>query len=224
MDAFLGHGVTFIVGVVLARLLSPEEYGLIGIVTIFTSILLGFVDCGFSNSLIRKQDVNAEDYDTMFFVNLLMSMAMYTLLFFGAPMIAHFFGRPQLIPLVRITGLLLIVQSLSIVQETILKKRLDFKTRTKASVTAAILSGATGIGMAFAGCGVWSLVGQQLSRQFVYTSCLWIFNRWHPGHVFSRNSFHYMWGFGWKLMLSGFLDRLWNQLYQVVVGKFYNPD
>ena len=223
MDAFLGHGVTFIVGVVLARLLSPEEYGLIGIVTIFTSILLGFVDCGFSNSLIRKQDVNAEDYDTMFFVNLLMSMAMYTLLFFGAPMIAHFFGRPQLIPLVRITGLLLIVQSLSIVQETILKKRLDFKTRTKASVTAAILSGATGIGMAFAGCGVWSLVGQQLSRQFVYTSCLWIFNRWHPGHVFSRNSFHYMWGFGWKLMLSGFLDRLWNQLYQVVVGKFYNP-
>lgn len=222
-DAFLGHGVTFIVGIVLARILSPEEYGLIGIVTIFTSILLGFVDCGFSNALIRKQDANDEDYNTMFIINFVMSLVMYALLFFGAPLIAHFFDRPQLISLVRVTGFLLIIQSLSIVQETILKKKIDFKTRTKASVTAAVLSGIIGISMAFSGCGVWSLVGQQLSRQLVYTVCLWIFNKWLPQKSFSRNSFQYMWGFGWKLMLSGFLDRLWNQLYQAVVGKFYTP-
>ena len=222
-DAFLGQGVTFIVGLVLARLLSPDEYGLIGIVTIFTTILLGFVDCGFSNSLIRKQDANDDDYNTMFLVNLGMSVAMYALLFAGAPMIARFFERPQLVLLVRVTGLLLIIQSLSIVQDTILKKRIDFKTKTKASIISAVLSGVVGITMALVGCGVWSLVGQQLTRQMVYSGCLWIFNRWWPKLNFSTYSLHYMWGFGWKLMLSGFLDRLWGQLYQTVVGKFYSP-
>lgn len=222
-DAFLGQGVTFIVGIVLARLLSPEEYGLIGIVTIFTTILLGFVDCGFGNALIRKQDIHDDDYNTMFIVNMGMSVLMYGLLFLGAPYIAYFFDRPQLIALVRITGLLLIIQALSIVQDTILKKRIDFKTKTKASIISAVVSGAIGIAMAFMGLGVWSLVGQQIVRQFVYTTGLWLFNRWWPKFRFSVESLRYMWGFGWKLMISGFLDRLWNQLYQAVVGKFYTP-
>lgn len=222
-DAFLGQGVTFIVGLVLARLLSPEEYGLIGIVTIFTTILLGFVDCGFGNSLIRKTDANDDDYNTMFVVNMVMSLFMYSLLFLGAPLISQFFERPQLIPLVRVTGLLLIIQSFSIVQDTILKKRIDFKTKTKASVISAISSGIIGIAMAFAGYGVWSLAGQQLSRQLIYTISLWMLNRWRPVLRFCSDSFRYMWGFGWKLMLSGFLDRLWTQLNQVVIGKFYNP-
>lgn len=222
-DAFLGQGVTFIVGLVLARLLSPEEYGLIGIVTIFTTILLGFVDCGFGNALIRKQDADDEDYNTMFLVNMGMSILMYLLLFASAPLISRFFDRPQLISLVRVTGLLIIIQAGSIVQDTILKKRIDFKTKTKASVISAVISGVIGIGMAFVGFGVWSLVGQQISRQLVYTVCLWFLNRWWPRFKFSIVSLHYMWGFGWKLMLSGFLDRLWAQLYQTVVGKFYNP-
>lgn len=222
-DAFLGQGVTFIVGLVLARILTPEEYGLIGIVTIFTTILLGFVDCGFGNALIRKQDADDDDYNTMFLVNMGMSLLMYALLFAGAPFIAMFFDRPQLVSLVRITGLLLIIQSLSIVQETILTKKIDFKTKTKASLISAIISGIVGIGMAFAGCGVWSLVGQQLTRQFLYSSCLWFFNKWLPKIKFDKGSFIYMWGFGWKLMLSGFLERLWKQLYNAVVGKFYNP-
>ena len=222
-DTFLGQGVTFLVGLVLARLLTPEEYGLIGIVTIFTSILLGFVDCGFSNALIRKQDADNDDFNTMFIVNLVISVALYVLLFFCAPFIAHFFDRPQLQELVRVTGLLLIVQSLSIVQDTILKKRIDFKTKTKASVTAAVTSGVIGVGMAFAGCGVWSLVGQQLSRQTVYTVSLWILNKWWPRFKLNIVSLRYMWGFGWKLMLSGLLERIWLQLYQAIVGKFYSP-
>lgn len=222
-DAFLGQGVTFIVGLVLARLLSPEEYGLIGIVTIFTTILLGFVDCGFGNALIRKQDANDNDYNTMFIVNMSMSIMMYFLLFAGAPIIARFFDRLQLVSLVRVTGLLLIIQAVSIVQDTILKKRIDFKTKTKASIISAVLSGIIGISMAFMGYGVWSLVAQQLSRQLIYSLCLWSFNRWWPKLMFSVESLRYMWGFGWKLMLSGFLDRLWTQLYQAVVGKFYNP-
>ena len=222
-DAFLGHGVTFLVGIILARLLTPEEYGLIGIVMIFTTILLGVVDCGFSNALIRKKDASDDDYNTMFIVNFVISVAMYGLLFACSPLIAVFFERPQLVSLVQVTGLLLIFQSLSIVQDTILKKKLDFKTKTKASVIAAVLSGLVGITMAYTGFGVWSLVGQLLSKQFFNTVFLWLYNRWWPKLRLNVESLRYMWGFGWKLLLSGMIDRLWGQLYQTVVGKCYSP-
>lgn len=222
-DAFLGQGVTFIVGLVLARLLTPEEYGLIGIVTIFTSVLLGVVDSGFSNSLIRKKNVTNVDYCTLFYFNLLVSVFMFVLLFGGAPWIAYFFERPQLVLLVRVMGLLLIIQALSIVQNTILSIKIDFKTKTKASVISAASSGVIGIAMAFLDYGVWSLVAQQLSRQFIYSLCLWIYNKWWPRLKFSIESLRYMWGFGCKLLLSGLLDNIWKELYQTVVGKFYNP-
>ena len=222
-DAFLGQGMSFVVGIVLARLLSPEEYGLIGIVTIFTTILLGFVDCGFSNALIRKQKVTDSDYNTMFIINMVASLLMYLLLYISAPAIATFFARSQLVILVRVMGLLLIFQALSIVQTTILSRCIDFKTKTKASVVSALISGVIGIVMAFFDFGVWALVAQQLSRQFIYSICLWIYIHWIPELKFDRNSFKYMWGFGWKLLLSGFLDRVWAQLYQAVVGKYYSP-
>ena len=222
-DAVLGKGVTFIVGIVLARLLSPEEYGLIGIVTIFTTVLLGIVDSGFSNSLIRKREVDDNDYNTLFLFNLVVSVVLFVLLFFGAPWIAAFFERPQLVALVRVMGLLLILQALSIVQDTQLKRRIDFKTRTKASFIAAISSGVIGIVMAFMGYGVWSLAGQQLSRQLVYSVCLWVFNKWWPKLKFSITSLRYMWGFGWKLLVSGLLNNIWLELKKVVVSKFYSP-
>ena len=222
-EAFLGHGVTFVVGIVLARLLSPEEYGLIAIVTIFTNILLGVVDSGFSNSLIRKLKVSDDDYNTLFFFNLVVSLLLFSLLFVGAPWIATFFERPQLVALVRVMGLLLVVHALTIVQGTILTRKIDFKTKTKASVISAITSGVIGIGMAFLDFGVWSLVGQILSRQAVYSGCLWIFNRWWPKLKFSVDSLRYMWGFGWKLLLSSILNHVWLELNKVVVSKFYSP-
>ena len=222
-DAVLSHGVTFIVGLVLARLLSPDEYGLIGIVTIFTTVMLGVVDSGLSNSLIRKQNVTDEDYNTMFIVNMLISLLMYVLLFFSAPAISRFFDRPQIVLLARVLGLVLIFQAMSIVQYTILSRRIDFKTKTKASVTSAVTSGVVGIGMAFAGFGVWSLVGQQLTRQLVFSVSLWLLNRWWPKMTFSIESFRYMWGFGWKILVSGLLNNIWSELYQTVVGKCYTP-
>ena len=222
-DAFLGQGVTFIVGLVLARLLTPAEYGLIGICTIFTTVLTGIVDSGFSNALIRKKDTTNDDYNTMFFTNLGISIILYVLLFLSAPAISRFFERPELVKLVRAMGWILIIQALSLVQNTILTKRIDFKTKTKASVIAAVLSGCVGIGMAFGGCGVWSLVGQQLSNKLIYTLGLWLLNRWWPKLKFSIESFRYMWGFGWKLMVSGLLNRIWGELYQTVVAKFYSP-
>lgn len=222
-DAFLGQGVTFLVGIVLARLLSPDEYGLIGICLIFNTVLMGIVDSGFSNALIRKKDVSDDDYNTMFITNLGISFVLYGLLFVCSPLVAQFFGRQELTALVRATGLVLFFNALSITQVTILTKRIDFKTKTKASLISAILSGIVGIAMAYTGFGVWALVGQMLSKQLLYTLCLWVLNKWWPSLKFSVASFRYMWGFGWKLLVSGLLNNIWSQLYQVVVGKFYSP-
>lgn len=222
-DAFLGQGVTFIVGLVLARLLSPDEYGLIGICLIFNTVLNGIVDSGFSNALIRKKNVTNEDYNTMFFTNLVISIALYVLLFISSPLISVFFARHELTSLIRVTGLVLIFNALSITQITILTKKIDFKTKTKSSIISALLSGIIGISMAYMEFGVWALVWQMISKQLFYTLCLWMFNRWCPTLTLSRGSFRYMWGFGWKLLLSGLLNNIWNQLYQVVVGKFYTP-
>ena len=222
-DAFLGQGVTFLIGIVLARMLSPDEYGLIGICLIFNTVLNGIVDSGFSNALIRKKDCTDDDYNTMFLTNLGISIVLYGLLFVSSPLVAHFFGREELIILVRATGLVLLFNALSITQVAILTKRIDFKTKTKASFISAILSGIVGIAMAYTGFGVWALVGQMLSKQFIYTLCLWVFNKWWPSLKFSIASFSYMWGFGWKLLLSGLLNNIWIQLNQVVVGKFYSP-
>ena len=223
-DAFLDKGVTFIVGLVLARLLTPEEYGLIGIVTIFTTVMLGVVDSGFSNALIRKKDVSDEDYSTLFYFNLIVSIVMFALLFIGAPWIASFFERPELVSLVRVMGFLLIFQAFSIVQNTILSRKIDFKTKTRASVISAVISGIIGIVLAFWGLGVWSLVAQQLSRQLIYSGLLWLYNKWWPKLLMSVESIRYMWGFGWKLLVSGLLDNVWKEIYQAIVGKFYSPD
>ena len=222
-DAFLGQGVTFLVGIVLARMLSPDEYGLIGICLIFNTVLSGIVDSGFSNALIRKKDCTDVDYNTMFVTNLTISIVLYALLFVSSPLVSQFFNRYELTSLIRVTGLVLLANALSITQITILTKRIDFKTKTKASLVSAVASGIIGIAMAFMGFGVWALVGQILSKQILYTICLWVLNKWWPSFTFSLKSFHYMWGFGWKLLVSGLLNNIWNQLYQVVVGKFYSP-
>lgn len=220
-DALLGQGVTFIVGLVLARLLSPDEYGLIGICLIFTTVLNGIVDSGFSNALIRKNEVTDEDYNTMFTTNMAISIVLYVLLFISAPLVSDFFHRIELTALVRLTGLILFFNALSITQVTILTKNIDFKTKTKASLVSAIISGVIGIAMAFMGYGVWSLVAQQLSKQLLYTLCLWVLSKWWPKFTFYKDSFKYMWGFGWKLLASGILNNVWNQLYQVVIGRCY---
>lgn len=221
-DAFLGQGVTFIVGIVLARILSPDEYGLIGICLIFNTVLNGIVDSGFSNALIRKKEVSDEEYNTMFITNMAISILLYALLFVFTPYIASFFDRMELTPLLRVTGLVLIINALSLTQQTILTKKIDFKKKTKATVVGAVFSGIIGIVMAYLDFGVWALVCQLISKQFFNTLSLWILNKWYPKLIFSIESFKYMWKFGWKLLLSGLMDNIWKQLYQVVVGKFYN--
>ena len=152
-----------------------------------------------------------------------MSLVLYAVTFFCAPLIADFFGRAELVALVRVSSLGLIIGALGMVPQTRLTKRIDFKTQTKITLVATALSGIVGIGMALAGFGVWSLVAQQLMSQVATTLLLYIYNRWLPQFSFSKSSFHDLFGFGWKMMLSALLDAVWKELYQAVVGKFYNP-
>ena len=223
LDSMLGQGVSFLVGLVLARLLSPDEYGLIGIIMIFITVFNSIVDSGFSNALIRKNDATDKDYNTMFIINLCVAIVLFVALYFSSPFIAQFFQRDELTALCRVMGFVVILNALSIVQNTVLTKRLDFKTKTKASFISSVSSGVVGISMAYMGYGVWALVGQQISRQLLNTFCLWCFNRWWPNFMFSSDSYKEMWQFGWKLLASSIIDQTWTEINQVVIGKCYSP-
>lgn len=216
-------GVTFVVSVILARLLSPEEYGLIGILTIFIAIFNAIVDSGFTNALIRKQDTTDIDYSTVFYTNLVLSVVLATALFFCANPIAVFFERPELVSLTQVMSSVVVINALAIVQRARTTKAIDFKTQTKITFISSIVSGAIGIAMAYMGYGVWALVGQQISNQLLSTIFFWIYNRWMPKFIFSWTSFKEMWAFGSKLLASGLIDTVWKEIYQVIIGKCYSP-
>lgn len=222
LDNIANQGITFLVGLLLARMLTPEEYGLIGIIAIFIAVFNTIVDSGFSNALIRKNDANDTDYSTGFFTNLVFSVFLFGVLFITAPLIATFFREPQLVSLLRVMGSIIIINAFAIIQRTLLVKKVDFKTQTFVSLISSISSGVIGIGMAYRGYGVWSLVGQLVSRQLLNTIFLWIFNKWFPKLVFSITSFKEMWTFGWKLLVSSLIDTVWREIYQVVIGKCYS--
>ena len=223
IDNVAQFGVSFVVSIVLARLLSPDDYGLLGLIAIFTSVCSALIGGGFSLALIRKKFATEDDYSTAFVVNLGMSILLYVLLFFCAPLIASFFGRDELLHLVRVSSLGLVIGALGMVQRTRLTKRIDFKSQTKITIVSSIVSGTVGILMALLGFGVWALVFQSLTSQAINTLLLWFFNKWFPGLKFSVSSFKELFGFGWKMMVSVLIDTVWKELYQVVVGKFYNP-
>ena len=223
LDNAARYGMQFVIGIVLARLLSPDDYGLLGLTSIFIVVCTALVNGGFTTALIRKKDATDDDFNTAFICNLGMSLLLYALVFVCAPLIADFFGREELVPLVRVSSLGLIIGALGMVQQTRLTKRIDFKTQTKITIIASVISGVVGIGMAIMGFGVWALVAQQLMSHALRTLQLYIYNRWLPRLRFSTESFHNLFGFGWKMMVSALLDTVWKELYQVVVGKFYNP-
>ncbi len=215
-------GVTFLVSIVLARLLSPEEYGLIGILTIFIAIFNAIVDSGFTNALIRKQDATDTDYSTVFYTNLVLSVVLAAVLFFCAKPISVFFECPELVSLTQVMSSVVIINALSLVQRVRTTKAIDFKTQTKITFISSIGSGVIGIAMAYMGYGVWALVGQQISNQLLTTLFFWFYNKWMPKLVFSWASFKEMWAFGSKLLASSLIDTAWKEVYQVVIGKCYS--
>ena len=223
IDNVAQYAVSFIVSIVLARLLSPDDYGLLGIIAIFTAVCGAIIDGGLSNALIRKKDASEADFNTIFILNIGLSLLLYVIIYFCSPVIAKFFNREELGALTRVSSLSMIIGALAMVQQTRLTKRIDFKTQTKITVVASVVSGVVGISMAILGFGVWALVAQTLTSQAIRTVLLWLFNKWSPRFQFSVASFKELFGFGWKLMVSQLLNTLWKELYQVVVGKCYSP-
>lgn len=224
IDKIANYGIGFIVGIVLARLLSPEEYGLIGIIGIFTAIFNIILDSGLSTALIRKDGVTNTDFCTVFWTNLVLSFGLTAILYFGAPLISQFFDRPELVPYIHVMSFILILNALSITQHAILTKRIDFKTQTKISLIAHTTSGIIGIGMAYTGFGIWALISQQMSSRLFTTILLWIYNKWWPKLVFSWDIFKELFSFSWKLLVAQIISSLWGQVYQAVVGKVYSPN
>lgn len=222
IDSIARYGITFIVGIVLARLLSADEYGLIGILTIFINLFNVIVDGGFTNALIRKQNATDEDYCTVFYVNLLISVVLALLLYLCARPISVFFEREELVGLTQVMSLVVIINALSIVQRTRLTKRIDFRIQTIITIISSVISGTIGIVMALNDYGVWSLVGQQISNQLTATILLWISNKWIPKLIFSVKSFKELWDFGWKLLVSGVLGSLSEDIYNAVIGKNFS--
>lgn len=221
-DNFFSSGITFIVGIVLARILTDQEYGLIGIISIFIAVFNSIVDSGFSSALIRKKDCRDIDFNTVFYFNLTLSFLLFGILYLIAPAISIFFNQSELTLLTRVMSGIVVINAFAIIQRTILVKNIDFKTQTKVSLVSSIISGVAGIGVALYGFGVWSLVTQQIIRQLLNTILLWIFNTWRPALRFSWQSFRELFNFGWKLLVSGLLATIWQEVYQVVIGKFYS--
>lgn len=222
IDTFAGQGLTFIVGILLARILTPREFGLIGMITVFIAVSESFINSGFSSALIRKKDCTQTDFSTVFYFNLAAGLLFFLVLFFTAPFIAGFFDEPQLKSIVQVLGIVLIIDSLTLIQRTILTKRIDFKLQARISVIASLGSGIIAIAMAYKGFGVWSLVAQRIAKQGLNSIFLWLWNRWKPMLVFSMQSFRELFGFGSKLLVSGLIDTLYRNIYYLVIGKYFS--
>ena len=220
---FSTQGVGFIISVVLARLLLPAEFGLIGMIAIFMGIGGALVDSGLASSLIRTPDADQEDFSTVFYFNILGSIFFYFILYFTAPLIASFFDQPILKNITRVYGITFIINAFSTIQLTRLTQKMDFKTQMKVSVPSIVGGGALGITLAYMGFGVWSLVWMRLLQSFLNSLQLWIVTKWKPSLVFNISKFKYHFNFGYKLLFSGLLDTVFTNIYTVIIGKLFLP-
>lgn len=214
----------FVIGIILARLLSPTEFGVIGILLIFLSIFDSIVDCGFSNALIRKQNIQNIDYDTIFIFNICASVILYIIFYCGSPLISSFFNDDSLTKYARVMGIVVIVNAFSVVQRTILTKNINFKRQAIVSIISTLISGAVGITLAYLGYGAWSLVYQAIIKQTTTTLLFWYYGNWRPQLRFSYPSFKEMFLFGWKVLASGMISTLYAQLCTFVIGKVYSKE
>ncbi|OXG06370.1 O-antigen/teichoic acid export membrane protein [Flavobacterium araucananum] len=221
VDKFAVQIGQFVVSVVLARILIPEDFGLIGMLAIFMALSQTFIESGLGIGLIQRQDRTDIDFSTVFVFNLLVSGFFYLLLFFSAPYISLFFNQPQLTDLVRVLGLTLFLNALAIVQKTKLTIAMDFKSIAMSNVIAVIAGGLCGIVAAINGYGVWSLVVQSLVWSLATSVSLWFLSSWSPSVSFSKKSFNSLFGYGSKILLAGLYAQLLNNIYNICLGKFY---
>lgn len=216
------QGVQFIVSIVLARLLAPEDYGTISLVTVFTTILQVFVDSGLGTALIQKKDADDLDFSSVFYFNFAVCLVLYAGMFVAAPYIAMFYDDPTLAPVVRALCLTVVVAGVRGIQQSYVSRHLLFKRFFFSTIGGTIVSAIIGIAMAYMGYGVWALVAQQLSNVAVGTIILWVTVRWRPKLMFSWQRLKELLSFGWKLLASALLDTVYNNLRNLIIGKLYS--
>ncbi len=222
VERFFQQGIQFIIGIVLARLLTPADFGVIGMLTIFITISQTFIDGGFTNALIRKLKCDESDYTTAFYFNVVVGFVCYFILYVISPYVALFFKTPALCELLKILAFTVLVNSFSIVQIARLTRFLDFKTQAIATIVAVLLSGSIGIYLANAGYGPWALVGQTVSAAIIKCTILWIYTKWIPKFTFSVESFVDMFNFGSKLLTSNLINSIYAHLTTIIIGRFYS--
>lgn len=210
------------ISIALARLLGAAEYGLIGALAIFTALSSALTDSGFSYALVRKTDISDDDYNTVFYYNLVIAIILYAAGYAGAPLIAGFFGQPLLIPVSRVLFVVFILNALCLIQNAKLVKEIDFKKITLINIIAIVASGIAALAIAFSGGGVWALVAQTVIQSFVKALLQWIWGKWRPQLKFSMKSFKEMYAFGSKLMIANVLNVLFLNLYSAIIGRIYS--
>ncbi|WP_102543158.1 lipopolysaccharide biosynthesis protein [Vibrio breoganii] len=222
LDSFGNQAIGLIVSLILANILGPAAYGLVAMLTIFMAIASVFVNSGFNSALIRKATRTEKDYSTTFYFSFSVSVICYSLLFFCAPLIANFYEQPELIPLTRVIALNIIIHSFAIIPRTKLTVALNFKSQAKANIVAVVCSGTVGLVMAFNDYGVWSLVFQNITSATVSVIMFNLLSPWRPVEKFCKQAFKELFGFGSKLLVSGLIDTIYNNLYGLIIGKQFN--
>lgn len=216
------QGIQFLLGLIMARLLTPEDYGTVGMLAIFIAVSQTFIDSGFSSALIRKNDRTEEDFCTVFYFNIVIAIGCYALLFIASPWIADFFHIPILSPILRVQSVALVLNSLMGVQVAKLTIDLNFKALAKRTVYASLISGVIGVILAYVGWGVWALVAQTIVSSLINLVFIWIYCKWYPRLGFSKKSFHELWNFGSKLLASGLLHTVYSNLTPLIIGRYFS--
>lgn len=222
LDTVGSKAIQLMMQIFLARLLLPHDYGIIGIVTIFLMLSQVLTDSGFANALIREKEVSQQDYSTVFLYNMTVALALYLILFLSSSQISRFFALPQLENVLKVYGLIIVIEAAGMVQKVILTKNLEFSIQMKINLTASIVSGSIAISSAVLGFGVWSLVIKMLLFQLFQTTFYIYFNRWKPTLLFNKASFNRLFTFGWKLLVSNVITVLYENIYVLIIGRSFS--
>ena len=218
------QGVAFIVSIVLARLLDPSVYGTIALVTVFTAIMSVFVDSGIGVALIQKKDVENVDFSSVFYLSMGICALLYVGMFFAAPFIGDYYGEPIMVPVLRVLTLSIIFAGIRNIQTAYLSRKMQFRKSFFSNFGGTLISAAVGIGMAYAGYGIWALVGQQLTNEIVSMIILWFAVKWRPTWEFSFSRVKSLFSYGWKILACNLLDTAYSSLRQLVIGKRYTGE
>ena len=224
LERFGAQGVSFVVSIILARLLDTTTYGTVALITVITSILQVFVDSGLGSALIQKKNADDIDFSTVFYFNFFVCILLYSLLFFAAPFIAAFYRQEQITPVIRVLGVILIISGFKNIQNAYVSRNLLFKKYFFATLGGTVTAAFVGIWLAYKGYGVWALVIQNIVNQTIDTIILWITVKWRPKAVFSWKRLKKLYSYGWKLLISSLIETVWLQLRQLIIGKKYSAD